>query len=190
MEHRLNGPEKSLLYTVFKSTLPYDRIVCKINTANVGGVSNSITPTGTPYFSSKVYCGDFSKDSVSADIKWVFFHEMTHVWQYYHRTNVLTSAVGIAIVTRGDYESGYPYSLRPARQLSGFNIEQQAAIVADYWIMTQSGMPVYNTDSTPKVSEYFDLIAELRNSGLPHIPSVSDYDGILDGRGGAQRYPF
>jgi len=182
MEHRLTGPERMLLYTVFKATLPYNEIVCRINTGNIGGANNSITPTGNPYFSSQVYCADFSKDGVSLDAKWVFFHEMTHVWQYYHRINVLMSAIGLTIVSLGKYEKGYPYKLRPPVQFSSYNIEQQAALVADYWIMTKGGRPVYNQDNNPVLSDYTSLITQLQTSGPPHTPSNDDYNGILDGR--------
>jgi hypothetical protein len=178
MEHGLNGNERQLLYPIFKWTLPYDKIVCKINTGNVGGVNNSITPTGTPYFSRNVYCADFSADSVSMETKWVFVHEMTHVWQYYHRINVLMSAVGLTIVTLGKYENGYPYNLRPVKKFDSFNIEQQASIVGDYYALTQSGATLYNKDPNPSIVEYFDLIAQLRHSGPPHTPSNADYDGI------------
>jgi hypothetical protein len=164
-------------------TLPYGRIECNVNSSNIGGVDNSITPTGNPYFSVHVYTNDFSAESVSLGQKWIFFHELTHAWQYYHRTDVLFSAIGLALThMRCGYDGSYPYSLKSYNDLTKFNIEQQASIVADYWVMTKSARPIRNTDPNPAVTDYWPYIRQLQNSGEPHIPSNDDYNGIMDGR--------
>lgn len=183
MGRRLTRPEVNLLSTVFKTTLPYGEIECNINSSNIGGIDNSITPTGDPFFSVHFYTSDFSAANVSLTQKWIFFHELTHAWQYYHRMDVLFSAVGLWLSNLGcGYGAAYPYSLRSSKKFSSFNIEQQASIVADYWLMTQSANPVRNKDPNPTVAEYQPFINQLQLSGAPHIPSNDDYNGILDGR--------
>ncbi len=183
MGRRLTRPEMNLLYTVFNSKLPYGRIECNINSSNIGGIDNSITPTGDPYFSVHVYTGDFSADTVTLGNKWIFFHELTHAWQYYHRVDVLFSAIGLALSNmRCGYGAAYPYSLKSSKNFSSFNIEQQASIVADYWAMTQSAQPIRNKDPNPAIADYRPYIDQLQKSGAPHIPSNDDYNGILDGR--------
>ncbi len=128
MKRRLTSSEAEFLYPIFRSTLPYRRIVCDINSGNVGGQRNSITPTGNPFFSVHVYCNDFAADSVPFDSKWVFVHELTHVWQYYHQVNLVFSAIGLFVSNiKCGYGAAYPYDLKSSKDLSGFNIEQQAS---------------------------------------------------------------
>lgn len=181
MKRRLTSSEAEFLYPIFRSTLPYRRIVCDINSGNVGGQRNSITPTGNPFFSVHVYCNDFAADSVPFDSKWVFVHELTHVWQYYHQVNLVFSAIGLFVSNiKCGYGAAYPYDLKSSKDLSGFNIEQQASIVADYWAMTQGLKPGYNSDPQPRLTDYVPYIDQLRRSGPPHTPSLHDYDGVFE----------
>jgi hypothetical protein len=78
------------------------------------------------------------------------------------------------------YGAAYPYDLESSKDLSGFNIEQQAAIVADYWAMTQGLKPGYNSDPEPRLTDHVRYIDQLRLSGPPHIPSLHDYDGVFE----------
>jgi type VI secretion system secreted protein VgrG len=180
MQHKLNVNERQLLSTVFKQTLPYDSIVCKVNTLKTGPKGNSITIAGTPHFDAEIYCGDFSEPSVLKNENYkvsIFFHEMTHVWQYFHGISVWRSAAQVLFDYHFKYGEGYPYSLRSGRKFSQFNIEQQASIVEDYWRLTQSQPPPYvNTDPNPTLSEYRACIDELQHSGPPKEPQHADYD--------------
>jgi hypothetical protein len=180
MQHKLNVNERQLLSTVFKQTLPYDSIVCKVNTLKTGPKGNSITIAGTPHFDAEIYCGDFSEPSVLKNENYkvsIFFHEMTHVWQYFHGISVWRSAAQVLFDYHFKYGEGYPYSLRSGRKFLQFNIEQQASIVEDYWRLTQSQPPPYvNTDPNPTLSEYRACIDELQHSGPPKEPQHADYD--------------
>jgi hypothetical protein len=49
----LTNVEIKFLQPVFADTLPCGRIACDINTGDVGGVDNSITPAGQPYSGSR-----------------------------------------------------------------------------------------------------------------------------------------
>ena len=44
----------------------------------------------------------------------------------------VNAAVGLFLQTVADYEKAYPYDPTPDKNLSDFNIEQQASIMADY----------------------------------------------------------
>jgi hypothetical protein len=166
MGRRLTRTEAKLLHPVFGNTLNYRNIVCEINTGDVGGPWNSITPAGTPYFSRHLYCADFAASK--PDYQWVFVHEMVHVWQWGHGIYPVISAIGIFFASLGDYQKAYGYTLKAGDGLSGFNLEQQAAIVADYWgLATGLVKPKSNGNPAATVGDYATAIAELQKSGPP-----------------------
>ncbi len=173
MVHNLTAGEKALLTPVFKLMLPYSRILCKVNTDNIGGSGNSITPKGTPYFSVSVYTPDFSTANLAK--QWVFVHEMTHVWQFYHGQNVILEAIGLGIQKMGNYGASYAYALTPTSNFGDFNLEQQASIVADYWILTKGGIPQDNLAKAPKLIDYTSTMKDFYTGGPPHRPSLDDY---------------
>jgi len=165
MARLLTIDEIEILKPVFKNTLRYGAINCDVNKYDLGGEENSITPAGRAYFSRKIYCDDFSKKD--ADAQWVFVHEMTHVWQWQHGRYPVYEAAGLKIKYKGDYKKAYPYDLMPGKELSDYNMEQQAAIVADYWALTQQSQPWYNHNLNATLSDYTALIGQLLKSGPP-----------------------
>lgn len=86
----------------------------------------SMSPNGEMYFRDE-YSPDFSK----ADIRkqHTFIHELSHVWQYQH---------GMKVKLRGlvSWVAKYEYAL-DSWPLSTYSMEQQAQIIADYYILTQ-----------------------------------------------------
>jgi hypothetical protein len=167
MPRHLTNDERTFLSSIFYSTLPYRSIVCDINDRNRGGEDNSITPMGNPYFSVHKMCPDFSKADSSK--RWVFIHEMTHVWQHYHRISAVIGAISVWVKCKRNYQDGYPYRLADSKSLRSFNIEQQASIVADYWYMTQSIKPIYCKDPTPRLEDFQPYIDQVRSSGPPQL---------------------
>lgn len=173
MARNLTNPETQMLMPIFKNTLRYGSIVCKINEANSGGVGNSITPAGTAYFSKLIYCADFSK--TNPQDQWVFVHEIVHVWQWGHGIYPVNAAIGIFLQTGGAYANAYPYDLTPGKDLNDFNIEQQASIVADYWaLQTKNLAPQNNKNKKATLGDYNAVIDQLQKSG----PPVSKLDQI------------
>ena len=89
------------------------------------------------------------QDFAQADLRiqaWLI-HELTHVWQ--HQT-------GVNVLWRGITERQYGYGkLDKSRTLSSYKIEQQAAIVEDYYRMTH-GMP--NRHGTGLLQDYRSVI--------------------------------
>jgi hypothetical protein len=168
----LTRNEINLLKPLFKGMLPYDRIFCDVNTDNLGGELNSITLKGRPLFSTHVICADFAK--TIDDDQWIFVHELTHVWQWYHGINKVLGGIAAwhsQFVNGKTYEDAYPYSLRTNTTFMDYNIEQQASIIADYWyIATKSRLPLKNTDANIKVSDYDSVIKDFQSSGPPISP--------------------
>jgi hypothetical protein len=169
MRNLTNG-EIAIIKPIFKNTLLYNSIKCDINHLNLGGVDNSIAPTSVVYFSRNWYKNDFSKQHFNR--KWLFVNEMTHVWQWYHRLYTGLPRAGFS----------YDYEIEKGRPLRRYSIEQQAAIVADYWAVTAHFPPRYNPNIHATSVDYRSLIAELQSSGAPVIRNGSpqtNYRGTL-----------
>lgn len=171
----LTVDEIKLLSPVFKNALNYHWIQCTINTLDMGGEYNSITPAGVIYFSRHIYCDDFSKNQ-DIDQQWTFVHEVMHAWQWQHGTYAVYKAIGLAFKFGTKYDpDAYPYDLTQEKKLTDYNIEQQASIIADYWWLdTQKLAPKKNNNKQATKSDYMDLIDQLQKSGTP----ISKFDQI------------
>lgn len=86
----------------------------------------AMTPNGEIYFPQPVYKADYSTNV--NDLSWII-HELTHVWQHQQGVNVIMAA---------PFSRNYEYGkLTTSTRFSKLNIEQQAAVVADYYLLTQ-----------------------------------------------------
>ena len=131
----LSEGECALLRPVFADALDYSalRIVRgKFMPFQLRHVAMS--PNGSIYLPADLYHDDFSKQPAHWQSLWL--HECTHVWQ--HRLGYPVLRCGICLALQGGYikRAAYRYGhlLPHYRDLSQFNMEQQACIVADYFI--------------------------------------------------------
>ncbi|WP_034917648.1 hypothetical protein [Erwinia sp. 9145] len=105
------------------------------------GNHTAMTPLGEIWFESHVYQDDFFMATV--DFQHLFLHEMMHVWQYQHGMNVMMRGLF-------SWAADYTYDFDKKR-LSDYSMEQQASIVADYWLLK-------NHDAT-----YYSYLIKYRN---------------------------
>src|ERR1700687_1319561 len=84
-QRKLTDGERKLLSQIFEITLADDDQVIARNDSRLGGPNNSITPGPVPNMAINIWSLDYSR-AKAAD-KWIFIHEMTHVWQWYHGEN-------------------------------------------------------------------------------------------------------
>lgn len=86
----------------------------------------AVTPLGAVHFWPADHRADFSGEW--RGMAWLL-HELVHVWQ--HQT-------GQWVIPRGLWERRYTYgALDPRRTLTAYGIEQQAAIVEDWFRLTR-----------------------------------------------------
>ena len=116
-----------------------------------------------------IWALDYSATSVSDDDKWIFIHEMGHVWNWYHGGSNMRSAIWTWI-TEFDYEDAYKYDLADGSRLRSFNFEAQASIIADSWFVSQGHSPKYNTGSRKHLADYQPYIVQVQTSGPPAEP--------------------
>lgn len=91
-----------------------------------------MTPNGELYFRTW-YTNDFSV--ADYPLRHLFIHEMSHVWQRERGMNVI--ARGLV-----SFAVSYRYSL-DGRPLKRYSMEQQAQIIADYFILTNYGYSLW-----------------------------------------------
>jgi hypothetical protein len=163
--------ERRMLMDVFGPTLPYDTQDVDFNDHEFGGVNNSVTPDGVPFMAPHLAAADYSDTALSDIHKWVFIHEMTHVWQYYHGHNhKILYAIGNWISHGFDYSAAYPYDLSDSTDFDDYNFEQQASIVGDFWYVSNSKEPRKNTGSDKSLRSYMNLVVQVQVSGMPRMP--------------------
>jgi hypothetical protein len=196
-DRTLTDGEKTLLQSVFASSLDLTDQEITTNDSNIGGADNSITYSGTPHYSNGIWCDDFSIVGTDGagppDHRWVFVHEFGHVWQSKYGTppviGWLANVIGRDAI---DYDKNYYYDLTKSTDFGDYNIEQQAAIIADYWAIS-NGQPLmrgnsgpYCQNANPQVAMYAPFIEKVRHPEPPQpasniAPSGNDGDAGVPG---------
>ncbi len=82
---------------------------------------------------------DFSLAPIAA--KRLFIHESVHVWQHQNGVlNLAASALREAIRHRFRYANAYLFHLDPGKDLLDYGLEQQPAIIEDYFLRAHGGV--------------------------------------------------
>jgi hypothetical protein len=169
----LTDGEKRLLRPIFGDTLDYDRQTVDRNDDNTGGEYNSFTPGYFPNMSTHIWSFDYSLAPVTRAA--VFVHEMVHVWQSGHGShNILRGAY--LWIKYNDYEDAYKYNLDSSASFSYFNMEQQAAIIEDYYLVSKGLTPDSNVGTRKSVADYAPYVAQLKNAGAFRWPVTGRRD--------------
>jgi hypothetical protein len=131
----LSEAEITLARQVFGDAIDYGRVAVHARGFLPFGLQHpatSMAPNGGLYCGERVYRPDFACGDARDALH--FIHEMTHVWQ--HQLGYPVWLAGLLIALRGGYlgNRAYRYDARLAqgRALAGFNMEQQADLVA-HW---------------------------------------------------------
>ena len=110
----------------------------------------------------------------------VFVHEMVHVWQSGHGSHNLLRGAYLYVRYRGDYEIAYKYNLDSSTKLSDFNLEQQAAIIEDYYLVSKNLPPESNVGTRKTVPDYVPYVEQLKTAAPFRWPAsnTSNRDNI------------
>jgi hypothetical protein len=98
---------------------------------NLQPVDVAMSPNGEMWFREETYSPDFSLEK-DLKKKYIFIHEMMHVWQ---------TQKGMFVRTRGLFSgiADYTYNFDQV-DLLHYGLEQQASIVSDYWLVKYFGL--------------------------------------------------
>ena len=133
-ERNLTPGEIALARQIYGNTINYTSV--KIHCGSylpfaMQKETYAMAPNGELWFRKNGgYNSDFSM--AEARLKHVFIHEMAHVWQ---------RQKGMWVRLRGlfSWAVDYRYRLDGKKQLKDYGMEQQAAIIADYWLLAKMG---------------------------------------------------
>ncbi len=143
----LRESEIELARQVFEDKLPYGKVYLadryfpfneKTRTAVTAASLATFLPVRT-LRSYTIFVGpDVYRDGADGPgFRDTFIHELTHVWQGYHRKHSWEYMVesmlaqGHAIITSGDRNEAYDYV--PGEPWDSYNVEQQAHMVQDWF---------------------------------------------------------
>ena len=119
----LTTDEINLAESVFRDSIDYSQVRIYNKKFFLFQPKNvAMAPNGNIYFHPKG--GLYSDNFADTNLKGLFIHEMTHVWQYQQGVNVALKAM---------FNRTYSYTLTPGKPLTSYGIEQQGAIVRDYY---------------------------------------------------------
>ncbi|UNK29950.1 type IV secretion protein Rhs [Serratia plymuthica] len=119
----------------------------------------AMSPNGEIWFRKEGYAPDFSSLSVKVESKYVFIHELGHVWQH-------QSGQWVRLRGSLSWAANYTYRLDKER-LVDYSLEQQASILADYWLLLTYGIDTWRFYQHPNRIGKYRGINDMRD-----IPSL------------------
>jgi hypothetical protein len=94
--------------------------------------NSGMTPRGEIYMRD-CYSADYSKGDVNQ--RGFFIHEMAHVWQFQNKiVHPVAAAAGLQLKHKFKYGSAYAFELEKDKDLTSYGMEQQAAIIQEYFV--------------------------------------------------------
>ncbi|MDI1229374.1 MAG: Rhs element Vgr protein [bacterium] len=130
----LTKGEAALAKTVFGDSIDYAAVT--INDGKFAGFhpeGTAMAPNGN-LFMYGCYVDDYSKLETYGQS--LFIHEMTHVWQYQNKILApIAEAVKLNLKHKFNYRVAYDYELESGKDLTDYNMEQQASIVQDHFAL-------------------------------------------------------
>lgn len=147
--------EEELARTVFRDTLPYERI--RVTNAYLPGSTGAVTISTSAarrfanyfiFWDAPVF--EIGADACSVSRQATFIHELAHVWQGHHDRSSATYMVksvvaqcrhGVRdVIERRAWlawdvhrSRAYDYAHKPCLPWRAYNVEQQASIVGDWF---------------------------------------------------------
>jgi hypothetical protein len=162
-KRNLTAGELTLAREMFQDSIQYERVKIHRGKYFFRQPENSgMTPNGEIYVSGEPYRKDYSAANVW--LQAFFIHEMTHVWQYQNRVlHVKLSAILGQIRHLGNYGKMYEYTLDAKKKLIEYGVEQQAAIVEDYFIVVKKGLREFRGERIQNRCATTEKIEMLKN---------------------------
>ena len=146
----MTGGEIDMARSIFGAAVDYARVSIHGSGFlwfNMQHRDMALSPDGNIYFTAHRYLDDFSARTDS-DRHW-FMHEMAHVWQH---------QLGYPVRLRGAIRLGlsYDYELSAGLSLCDYNMEAQAELLSDYFLLRflqGADTAVYDTALEPFLTD-------------------------------------
>lgn len=131
---RMTLGEIAMARKIYADSIVYSRVWIHCDSYFPLGLQSkdyAMTPNGELWYRKSMFREDFSAITVVIEDQHRFIHELCHVWQHQH---------GQWVRLRGlfSWAAEYTYVL-DKKKLSDYSLEQQASILADYWLLMLYG---------------------------------------------------
>ncbi len=136
----LTDGEVALARTIFGDAISYDKVgITDRPFMPFQPKGTAMAPDGNLYMYG-CYHDDYA--AMPPMTQSHFIHEMAHVWQKQNGVlDPIASALKLSLTFHFNYNAAYFYTLDRARDLLAYNMEQQAAIIQDYFLRVRCGHP-------------------------------------------------
>jgi type VI secretion system secreted protein VgrG len=139
---RLTPGEIKLARSVFGDSIEYKNVHISNKSIPFVQPENAAMTLMSDILMHNHYREDYS--TAPAQARGLFIHEMTHVWQAQNKVKLpVTAALGLQLKNRFNYQAAYPFLLDKKKDLTDYNLEQQASILQEYYLATRAHMPSY-----------------------------------------------
>jgi len=137
VQRALTEREREVLAPLFGEALDLEVIrVIQDKYVPFQGDDTYMTPENDVYAPGVLYLDDFFAREVEPYAASTLVHEVTHAWQHQSGLDLIAAGAITFAATGGDYQAAYPYRLDPKKDLTEYNVEQQASIVEDWYLIT------------------------------------------------------
>lgn len=170
---RLMTPgEIAMARHIFGECIVYSRVWIHCDSYFPFGLQSTeyaMSPNGELWYRKEKYHPDFSRANVSLADKHTFIHELGHVWQHQH---------GQWVRMRGlvSWAADYDYTL-DKETLTDYSLEQQASIIADYWLLRVYGFDSWHVFQSGLKKNEGKYLGNDSYRDIPHL-----YQKIVMGR--------
>lgn len=128
----LTQDEIRMGWQIFGSSLDYSRIrVTRTNDTRNKGFHGKIRMI------NRLYSDNYGRET-DLEKRRIFMHEMAHIWQEQSGVSIIGSAIGLFFQNGGDYNKAYNYNMHDIYNFRSLNIEQQASIIEDYFVLREA----------------------------------------------------
>lgn len=142
-QRKLTSGEINLAKTIFKDSINYDKVRVHDTCVYPFGIQKAdraMARLNAVSFPGPTYASDFSLDS-DPKKQSVFIHELVHVWQHQNKIlNPIMAYIGECLHHKFNDQACYFYRLDAGKDLVQYNVEQQAAMIQDYFLLTRHGV--------------------------------------------------
>lgn len=153
----LTDGEIKLAKSVFGDAIDYKKVSINDRHWPVLQKENFAWAMCNTLYMHKYYEPDFSQ--ASPHRRGLFIHEMAHIWQWQNR---LLKPVGNTLKQKLKQKfnyKAYPFTLDAKKDLMNYGIEQQAAMIQEYYLNKRAGLPSHkrHCENTCSHAERHDL---------------------------------
>lgn len=125
-KRRIGAAELGEARPIFRNAINYaDFWIYKGYYFDLQPENTAMAPDGNIYFPPAIYQDDFT---IRVGAMALLLHEMTHVWQVQKGVWLKMRRL---FWDRGDYD----YDLDPSKKLQDYKVEEQGAIIQDYYLI-------------------------------------------------------